>query len=91
MDVRVGPQRRLSAEELMLSNCGAGEDTLELLGLHRDQASQSYRKSTSIFTGRIDTEAKTPILWPPEEKSQLIGKTLMLRKMEGRRRGDNTG
>ena len=24
-DVRVGPQRRLSTEELMLSNCGAGE------------------------------------------------------------------
>ena len=26
MDVRVGPQRRLSAEELMFSNCGVGED-----------------------------------------------------------------
>ena len=26
-DVRVGTQGRLSAEELMLSNCGAGEDT----------------------------------------------------------------
>ena len=26
MDVRVGPSRRLSAEELMLSNCGTGED-----------------------------------------------------------------
>ena len=26
MDVRVGPLRRLSAEELMLSNYGAGED-----------------------------------------------------------------
>ena len=25
--VRVGPQRRLNAEELMLSNCGAGEDS----------------------------------------------------------------
>jgi hypothetical protein len=25
MDVRVGPQRRLGAKELMLSNCGAGE------------------------------------------------------------------
>ena len=25
-DVRVGTQGRLSAEELMLSNCGAGED-----------------------------------------------------------------
>ena len=26
MDVRVGPERKLSSEELMLSNCGAGED-----------------------------------------------------------------
>ena len=27
MNVRVGPSRRLSTEELMLSNCGAGEDS----------------------------------------------------------------
>ena len=27
MDVRVGLQRRLSAEELMLLNCGVGEDS----------------------------------------------------------------
>ena len=27
MDVRVGPSRRLSAEELMLLNCGVGEDS----------------------------------------------------------------
>ena len=26
MDVRVGPERMLSAKELMLLNCGAGED-----------------------------------------------------------------
>ena len=26
MDVRVGPKRKLSAEELMLLNCGVGED-----------------------------------------------------------------
>ena len=26
MDVRAGPQRNLSAEELMLSNCDAEED-----------------------------------------------------------------
>ena len=31
MDVRVGPQRRLSAEELMLLNCDAGEDSGESL------------------------------------------------------------
>ena len=31
-------------------------------------------------------EAEAPILWPPDTKSQLIGKDLMLRKIEGRRR-----
>ena len=25
MDVRIGPERKLSAEELMLLNCGIGE------------------------------------------------------------------
>ena len=43
-DVRVGSQRRLSSEELMLSDCGAGKDSWEFLGLQRDQTSQSYRK-----------------------------------------------
>ena len=37
------------------------------------------------FIGRTDAEA--PILWPCDSKSQLIGKkTLMLGKIEGRRR-----
>ena len=35
MDVRVGPQRKLTPEELMLSNCGAGEDSQESPG-HKD-------------------------------------------------------
>ena len=26
------------------------------------------------FTGRTDSETEAPILWPPDEKSQLIGK-----------------
>ena len=29
-----------------------------------------------IFIGRTDFEAKTPILWPPDSKNQLIGKDL---------------
>ena len=33
MDVRVGLWRRLSSEELMLLNCGVGEDSWESLGL----------------------------------------------------------
>ena len=36
----------LSAEELMLPNCGAGEDSWESLGLGGDPTSPSYRKST---------------------------------------------
>ena len=42
--MRVGLERKLSTEELMLLNCGAGEDTWESLGL-QDRISQSWRKS----------------------------------------------
>ena len=27
-----------------------------------------------VFIGRTDVEAETPILWPPDVKSSLIGK-----------------
>ena len=41
-----------------------------------------------IFIGRTETEAEIPILWPPDTKSWLTRKTLMLGKIEGgRRRG----
>ena len=40
-----------------------------------------------IFIGRTDAEAEAPTLWPPDGKSQLIGKYLMLGKIEGKRRG----
>ena len=32
------------------------------------------RDESGLFTGRTDVEAKTPILWPPDVKSWLIGK-----------------
>ena len=38
-------QRKLSAEELVLLNCGVGEDSGESLGLQGDPTSPSYRKS----------------------------------------------
>ena len=40
-----------------------------------------------VFIGRTDTEAETPILWPSDVESWLIGKTPMLGKIEGGRRG----
>ena len=39
-----------------------------------------------IFTGRTEAEAEVPTLWPPDEKINSLEKTLMLRKIEGRRR-----
>ena len=31
-------------------------------------------------------EAEAPILWPPDQRAESLEKTLMLRKIEGRRR-----
>ena len=39
-----------------------------------------------MFIGRTDVEAETPKLWPPDAKSLLIEKILMLIKFEGRSR-----
>ena len=39
-----------------------------------------------LFFGRNDAEAETPILWPPDPRADSLEKTLMLGKIEGRRR-----
>ena len=51
------------------------EKTLESL-LNSKEIKQVNPKGTQswIFIGRIDTEAETPILWPPDAKNWLIGK-----------------
>ena len=43
-------------------------------------------QSVVTFTGRTDYEVEAPILGPSDVKSQLTGKTLMLRNIEGRRK-----
>jgi len=61
--------RKLSAEELMLLNCGVEKtlesplDCMEIQPVH-PKGDQSW-----VFTGRTDVEAETPILWPPHAKS----------------------
>ena len=65
-------QRRLSAEESMLLNRGAGEDSWESLGLKEIKPVNPKGNQSWIFTGRTDTEA--PVLWLPDVKSWLIGK-----------------
>ena len=52
MDVRVGLLRKLSTEELMLLNCGVGEDSWESLGLQGDPTSPLWRRSALGFLWR---------------------------------------
>ena len=39
-----------------------------------------------VFIGRTDAEAETPILWPLDMNINSLENTLMLEKIEGRRR-----
>ena len=43
-------------------------DCKEIQPVH-SEGNQSW-----VFIGRIDVEAETPILWPPDAKNRLIGK-----------------
>ena len=74
MDVRVGLWRRLSAKELMLLNCVVGEDSESPLNCKDIQSVHSEGDQPWDFFGRNDAKAETPVLWPPHEKSWLIGK-----------------
>ena len=65
------PQRRLSTEELILSNCGAREGSWETLGLQEIKPVNPEGNQPQILIGRTDAEAS--ILWPPDVKSRLIG------------------
>ena len=59
-----------------------------LLKLSAMWLNQSILKEINpwIFTARTDAKAEGPILWPPDVKSWLTEKTLMLGEAEGRRR-----
>ena len=69
MDVRVGLGRKLNAEELMLLNCGIGEDSRESLGCKEIQPVHSEGDQPWDFFGGNDAKAETPGLWPPHVKS----------------------
>ena len=72
--MRVGLWGKLSPIDLMLLNCGVGEDSWESPGLQGDHTSHPKGNHSWIFIGRTDAEAETPILWPPDMKKWLIRK-----------------
>ena len=59
----------LSTEELMILNCGVGEDSESPLDCKEIQPVHPKGDQSWVFIGRTDVEAETPILWPPDVKS----------------------
>ena len=76
----------LSTEELMLLNCGVGEDSWESLGLQGNPTVHPKGDQSWVFIERTDAEAETPIFGHLMRRADSFEKTLMLGKIEGRRR-----
>ena len=87
MNVRVELQRKLSAEELMLLNCGVGEDSWESAPKRR-KSNQSILKEISPEYSLEELMLKLKLqyfghlMW----RTDSFEKTLMLGKIESRRR-----
>jgi len=86
MGVRVGLQRKLSTEELMLLNCGVGEDCCKSLGLQGDPTSPFWRRSALGVHWKDWCWSWNSNTWPPDVKIWLIGKDPDAGKIKGRRR-----
>ena len=71
---------RIDAFELI------GEDHWKPLDCREIKSVSPTGNQFWIFTEGTDAETEALILWPPDVKSDSLGKTLMLRKTEGRRR-----
>ena len=85
MDVRVGPYKRLSAKELVLSNCSAGEN-LRILWTAR-RSNQSILKEISPEYSLEGRMLKLKLQYSGlMRRSDSLEKILMLGKIEGRRR-----
>ena len=87
MNVRVGLLRRLSAKELMLLNCDVGEDSLGVPWTAR-RYNQSILKEISpeYSLERLMLKLKFQYFGHMMQRTDSFEKTLMLGKIEGRRR-----
>ena len=81
--MRVGPLRRLSTKELILSNCVLEKTFESPLNSKDIEPINPKINQLWIFIGWTDVEAEAPILWPPDSKNRLIGKDLDAGKDSG--------
>ena len=88
MDVRVRLWKKLSTKELMLLNCGVGEDSWESLELQGDPTSQSILKEISPGCSLEGLMLKLKLQYFGHliQKVDSLEKTLMLGEIGGRRR-----
>ena len=70
----------------MLLNCGAGKDYLKSLGSKKIKPVNLKRDQPWIFIGRTGDEAETPVFWSSDVTRHSLEKSLMLGKIEDRRR-----
>ena len=64
----------MSSDELMLLNCGVGEDFESTLNCKEIQPVNPKGNQSWMFIGRTDVEPEIPILRPPDAKNWLIWK-----------------
>ena len=85
--LRIGLERKLSTQELMLLECGVGEDSLESLGQQGD-SNQSIVKEISPEYSLEGLMMKLRLQYTGHlmRRTDSLEKTLMLGKNEGRRR-----
>ena len=87
-DVRGGPQRRVSAEELMLLNCGAGGDSESPLDCKEIKQSILKEIHLDYSLERLMLKGKLQYFGHLKQRTDSLEKTLILGKTEGgRRRG----
>ena len=67
-------QHFLKHKEMMLLNCGVGEDSWESFYCKEIKPVNPKGDQPWVFIGRTDSEAETPILWSSDGKSWLIRK-----------------
>ena len=86
MDVRIGLWRKLSTEELMLLNCGVGEDSWDPLDCKEIQPVHSKGDQPWVFFGWNDAKAETQVFGHLMRRVDSLEKTLMLGGIGGRRK-----
>ena len=87
MDMRAGPQRKLSAEELMLLNCGGWRRLLRVPWIAR-RSNQSILKEISpeCSLEGLMLKLKLQYFGHLMQRTDSLEKTPMLGKIEGKRR-----